>query len=89
VLRITKITENGSPVILKLEGKILADWVNLLERECRSLIDQEKRVRLDFSGVSYMDLSGVEMMRQFPSGKVTIVNAPDFIADLLHRGGKS
>jgi len=80
------MTRHASSVTLKLEGEIKADWVNLLEQECRSLISQKKSVRLDFSYVSYLDLSGVEMMRTLPIGKVTIVNASDFITELLHRG---
>ena len=77
VLRITRMTANGSSFTLKLQGKITVAWVTLLERECRSLIGKKKRVRLDFSDVSYMDFSGVEMMRTLPIGEVTIVNAPD------------
>ena len=87
MLRITRIVKNAHSVTLKLEGKITVAWVTLLERECRSLIGKKKRVRLDFSDVSYMDFSGVEMMRTLPIGEVTIVNAPDFITDLLHREG--
>ena len=79
------MTTNGSPVTLKLEGKIKSDWVNILERECRTLISQKKSVLLDFSDVNYIDHSGVEMMRKLPNGRVTIVNASDFITDLLQR----
>ena len=42
MLRITTMTTIGSSVTLKLEGKIMADWVNLLERECRSVISERK-----------------------------------------------
>ncbi len=85
MLRITAKTTNGSSVTLKLEGKIKTDWVNILERECRTLISQRKNVVLDFSDVVYIDHSGVGMVRKLPNGKVTIVNAPDFITDLLQR----
>ena len=87
MLRITTMTTNGSTVTLKLEGKIKADWVTLLERECWSLLSQKKRVRLDFSDVSYVDPSGLAMIRKLPIGKVTIVNASDVITELLHQGG--
>jgi anti-anti-sigma regulatory factor len=78
---------NGPSITLRLEGKITADWVNVLEQECRSLMSQQKSVCLDFSDVSYMDLHCVDMMRTLPIAQVTVVNAPDFIAQLLHRGG--
>ncbi len=88
MLRITKIAENGSSVTLKLEGKVHADWVSLLEQECRTLLSQKKTVLLDFSDVTFMDDRGVEMIRQLPPGNITIINGDAFIEDLIDRGGK-
>lgn len=83
MLRITKIAENGTPVTLKLEGKIHADWVSLLEQECRTLIRQRREALLDFSAVTYMDTQGVELVRSLPARTFRIVNAPAFIEELL------
>jgi len=87
LLRITPTTTSGPSITLRLEGKITADWVDVLEKECRALIRKRKRVRLDFLDVSYMGFDGVEMLRNLPIGTVTIVNAPEFITDLLDRRG--
>jgi len=88
MLRITKIAENGLPVTLKLEGKVHADWVSLLEQECRALLRQKKTVCLGFSDVTFMDDRGVEMIRQLPAGNIKIINGDAFIEDLRDRGGK-
>lgn len=93
MLRITHVSnngdqKNGKAVTLKLEGHIHAEWVTLLEHECRTLMDQEKQVRLDFSGVLYVDLNGVEMLRQLPSRQMCILNPPEFIAELLSRANR-
>ncbi len=88
MLRITKITENGSPAILKLEGKLFDQWVALLEGECRALLRHKQTVLLDFSCVDYIDANGVEMVQSLPGKHVRVVNAPAFIEDLLGRGGK-
>jgi anti-anti-sigma regulatory factor len=88
MLRITKIAENGSPVTLKLEGKIHAEWVSLLEQECRMLVGQKKTVILDFSDVTFIDDRGVEMIRRLPASSIRIINGDSFIEDLLDRGGK-
>ncbi len=88
MLRITKIEENGSPVTLKLEGNIHADWVFLLEQECRALISQKKMVLLDFSDVTFIDDRGVEMIRRLPASSIRIINGDSFIEDLIDRGGK-
>jgi len=88
MLRITRALRHVHSVTLKLEGNITDDWVNLLERECRAWISQKHSVCLDFSDVSYVDPSGVEMMGKLPIGKVSIINSPDFITDLLHLRGR-
>jgi len=88
VLRITTIEENGSPVTLKLEGKVHAEWVTLLEQECETVIRQNKMVLLDFSEVTYLDDSGVEMVRRLPAQSVRIIKGGAFIKDLIDRGGK-
>ncbi|HZC80744.1 MAG TPA: hypothetical protein VE222_03325 [Nitrospiraceae bacterium] len=88
MLRITKIGENGSPVTLKLEGKVHGDWVFLLEQECRALLSQQKTVLLDFSDVTFMDDRGVEMIRRLPAGSIKVINGDAFIEDLRDRGGK-
>ena len=83
------MADNGSPVTLKLEGKVHADWVSLLEQECRALLSQKKKVLLDFSEVIFMDDLGVEMLRRLPPRSVTIINGDAFIEDLIGQGGQS
>jgi anti-anti-sigma regulatory factor len=83
------MAENGSPVTLKLEGKVHADWVSLLEQECRALLSQKKKVLLDFSEVIFMDERGAEMIRRLPARSVTIINGDAFIEDLIGQGGQS
>jgi anti-anti-sigma regulatory factor len=83
MLRITRVEDNGAPVTLKLEGKVSDQWAALLETECRSLLRHRKDVRLDFSGVSFVDAVGVKVVKSFPRQQVLIVNAPRFIEELL------
>ncbi|MBI5855607.1 MAG: hypothetical protein HZB35_10350 [Nitrospirae bacterium] len=86
MLRITKMRENGTKVVLKLEGKISDQWAALLEGECLSLLRHDKQVQLDFSGVSFVDQGGLEVVHNL-SDRVRIVNAPGFIMELLRTGG--
>ena len=88
MLRITKFQENGSSVILKLEGKVADQWAALLEGECRTLLRHRKLVELDFSGVDFIDQSGVEVLRSLPHKQVKFLNAPGYIEELLGEGGR-
>ena len=89
MLKITKIQESGSDVLLKLEGKIMAQWAALLDGECRSFLRQKKAVSLDCSHVDFIDQRGVEVVKNFPSTQVTLMSAPGFVTELLQIGGQS
>ena len=89
MLRITKIALNGSPVTLKLEGKIHNEWVSLLDQECKTAARDAKEVLLDFSEVTYVDETGIELIRRLLKKHVKIINGDSFIADLNDRGGEA
>jgi len=83
MLRITQVSHTSALVTLKVEGRVAADWVPLLERECVQHIDRGRVVRLDFSAVSSIDGEGLAMLRKLATSHVEIVNASPFIQALL------
>lgn len=89
MLKITKIQETRSDVLLKLEGKITAQWAALLDGECRSLLQEEKTVHLDCAHVDFIDATGVEVLNNLPRRQVTLMSAPGFVTELLQIGGRS
>ena len=89
MLKITKIQESRSDVLLKLEGKITAQWVALLDSECRLLLRQDKTLYLDCSHVDFIDASGVKVLNDLPRTQVTLVNAPGYVTELLQIGDQS
>ena len=89
MLKITKIQESRSDVLLKLEGKITAQWAALLDDECRSLLRQEKTVHLDCTNVDFIDARGVEVLKGFPRTQVTLMSAPGYMTELLQIGARS
>jgi anti-anti-sigma regulatory factor len=89
MLKITKIQESGSDVLLKLEGKITEQWAALLDGECRSYLRQKKTVYLDCSHVEFVDAKGIEVLNNFRQSQVTLMSAPGFVTELLQIGGRS
>lgn len=89
MLKITKIQESTSDVLLKLEGKVTEQWAALLDGECRAYLRQQKSVFLDCSHVDYIDGRGVEVLNAFPHSDVTLMSAPALMTELLHIGGRS
>ena len=89
MLKITKIQESRSDVLLKLEGKITAEWATLLDGECRVHLREKKAVYLDCSHVDFIDARGVEVLNNFPQTQVTLISAPGYVTELLQLGGRS
>ncbi|HBH81928.1 MAG TPA: hypothetical protein DDY39_19040 [Nitrospira sp.] len=89
MLKITKLQESASDVLLKLEGKITEQWAALLDGECRAYLRQQKSVFLDCSHVDYIDGRGVEVLNAFPHSHVTLMSAPALMTELLQIGGRS
>lgn len=89
MLKITKIQESASDVLLKLEGKITEQWAVLLDGECRSYLRKKKSIHLDCSNVEYIDAQGVEVLNNLPRKHVILMSTPAFVTELLHIGGRS
>lgn len=82
-LRITKINEEPSHILLKVEGAVTGNCVGILEEECKGWIKKDKTIQLDFSGVTFIDHDGVRMLRRLESAQLQINHCPDFIHQLL------
>ena len=83
-MRITKIKQTALHVALKVEGTVVSESVRVLEEECLGWLGQKKTIQLDFSGVTYIDHSGVEMLQRMTQSKLRINQCPDFIHHLLN-----
>ena len=83
MLRLTRTTDNASEVVLKAEGQIVAEWVTLLEAECRELLLPKRRVMLDLADVSYLDSHAVRMIRELTKGSLALINCPPLVEELL------
>jgi anti-anti-sigma regulatory factor len=88
MLKITKIQESGTDVLIKLEGKITEQWAALLDGECREYLRHKKAVHLDCTHVTFIDGRGVEVLRSLPHKQVSLMSAPGFITELLQIGGR-
>ncbi len=88
MLRITRAEGREASVItVRAEGRIVSDWVEVLERECAMSLEQAQRVEIDLSGVTFIDGRGIEVLRRLRAGRLGIVNCSPFLEDLLRCGG--
>jgi anti-anti-sigma regulatory factor len=83
MLRITRTATTASEVVLKAEGQIMAEWVAVLESECRPLLGGDQRVVLDLGEVNYLDRRAVRLLRELTRESVALVNCPPLVEQLL------
>jgi anti-anti-sigma regulatory factor len=83
MLRITRSSPSPSAVVLKAEGQLVAEWVGLLETECRELLGTNQRVILDLAEVNYLDRRAVRLLRELTRGSLALVNCPPLVEQLL------
>jgi len=83
VLRISKAAASPSLATLRVEGRVVAEWVPVRERECRLALRESGHVQLDLSAVTFVDSRGVAALRRLGANAVEIINCPEFIGELL------
>jgi anti-anti-sigma regulatory factor len=83
VLRISRVAGSSSWTTLRVEGRIVAELVAVLEQECRRALQDDRPVRLDLSGVTFIDDDGVATLRQLGAHELEIIDCPEFIEALL------
>ncbi len=83
MLRITTMTDDGQTVHLKVEGRVVGDWVPELDQLCGACLSQKKQIVLDFSEVTYIDRRGIEVLKGVLGDRVKITGAGLLIRALL------
>ena len=83
MLRISRASESSPLATLRVEGRVVAEWVPVLERECWLALQENLHVRLDLSAVTFVDGRGVAALRHLGANDLEIVNCPEFIGELL------
>ena len=90
MLRITEVVDSATETTLHVEGRIVSEWVSVLQEEC-SRVRQEsgRRLQLDLGAVTFIDPRGVLTLRWLTMEGVAIVNSQAFIDALLKGDVKS
>jgi ABC-type transporter Mla MlaB component len=82
MLKISEPTANHATT-LKLEGRLVGPWVIQLREICEAQLAQARRVKLDFTDVTYADRSGVLLLLNLRASGVELVNCSPFLAEEL------
>jgi hypothetical protein len=84
VLKITRFSQKGRGLTIKLEGEILGPWVGAVRDACTKRGRRCRRLRLDLAAVNFADAAGVHLLRDLVGEGIEIVACSSFLAELLH-----
>lgn len=82
MLRITR-SDDATRLLLKLEGRIVGDWVAVLADELDSLADANPALVLDLSGVEFATDAGVDVLLAARARGVQLLSCSPLLASLL------
>jgi ABC-type transporter Mla MlaB component len=83
MLRITTINSDGSPAVVKLEGKLLEPWISELQEACQAARKQDEATTLDLAGLSYIDTPGTIALRDLIRRGVAVTGCSPLVTELL------
>jgi len=87
MLRIERDDTIPHRVVLVLQGHILLEGAELLERECEEVLRSGRRVVLDFTGVIVIGRTGLAALKRLSRFRIEIVGCPPTLAaTLAHEG---
>jgi anti-anti-sigma regulatory factor len=87
VLHIVRGDSDASTATLLLQGRVVAEWADLLERECLGLIQAGRAVVLDLSDVVFIGRSGIAALGRLDKAGVRITGCTPLIAAMLEQEG--
>jgi len=82
MLKITVSGQGSSSQIIKLEGKLLHDWIDEVRRLFLD-VDDGPFPGLDLSALTFVDRDGTELLLQLLRQGVRIESCSPFVAELL------
>jgi ABC-type transporter Mla MlaB component len=86
MLRITIDDLTPEKTRLTLEGRLVGPWVTVLRQECRALSCDRREVSLNLAHVTFVDASGVSLLRRLSDEGIAVHVTSAFVSELLNPG---
>jgi anti-anti-sigma regulatory factor len=87
MLRIWRRDTDTGRAVLALQGRFVAAWADLLERECAEAGRFGLPVALDLTEVRYVSRAGLAILARLCRGGVVLAACPPLIAEMLEQEG--
>ncbi len=79
MLRIVEEDATDNSMTLRLDGRLVSQWVEVLRSSCEQAFDHAGCLILDLAGVSFADHHGVQLLQQLEDRQVRLINCSPFL----------
>lgn len=83
MLRIVEEQEINNSTTLRLDGRITGQWVEVLRASCEQFFQNDRRVTIDLTGVTFADQDGVQLLRQLSRQQIALVSCSPFLQEQI------
>ena len=87
MLRLTIVSRNSEKVVLKVDGWLAGDNVDLLEQEGICHLRESKYLVLDLKGVKSIDQTGIALLQEWSGEQLILRGGSPFVKMLLKDHG--
>ena len=87
MLRLITVSQSQEEVVLKVDGWLAGENVDLLEQEGAPVLGQVRRLVLDLQGVRFIDEAGIALLQGWSSQGLVLQGGSVFIRALLETHG--
>ena len=83
MLRLTIVSQSVEEIVLKVDGWLAGESVDLLEREGLCHLQEAGRLVLDLEGVRFIDQAGIALLQQWSGERLVLRGGSSFVRMLL------
>ena len=87
MLRITVVSQTREEVVLKIEGWVSGEDVDLLDQEGTRCMEESERLVLDLADVRFIDDAGIALLQRWSGERLMLRGASPFLRVLLSTHG--
>jgi anti-anti-sigma regulatory factor len=84
MLRITTVSQTAIATTLKVEGRLVMDWVPELEAACTRQRANGRQLVLDFADVLFVDRRGARAVTDLVHAGIRVENCRTLVQELLN-----
>jgi len=89
MIRVTRITTGNGGSSLQVEGRLTRQTVEELRMACDAVLTRSEPVRLDLSGLRFLDAAGLGLLRELEQRGVEVTGRRGFVDELMRSRSES